>query len=82
MKIGFRSVLHERDQQEAQMQTWTLRILGISAVWYNKPFPTFLSVIALARPHLWLTSEGFSRSLVEPDTWKVPAALYHQLIHS
>ena len=61
---------------------WTLRILGISAVWYNKPFPTFLGVIALARPHLWLTSEGFSRSLVEPDTWKVPAALYHQLIHS
>ena len=39
--------------------SWTLRILGISAVWYNKPFPTFLGVIALARPHFWLTSEGF-----------------------
>ena len=52
---------------------WTLRIFGISAAWYNKPFLTFLGVIALARHHLWLTSEGFSRSLVEPDTCESPS---------
>ena len=56
------------ESDDSDPQTWTLRIFGISAAWYNKPFLTFLGVIALARHHLWLTSEGFSRSLVEPST--------------
>ena len=41
------------------------------AAWYDKPPPSFVNAIALVRRHLWLTSEGFSRSGVEPDTQKV-----------
>ena len=41
------------------------------AAWYDKLPPSFVNAIALVRRHLWLTSEGFSRSGVEPDTQKV-----------
>ena len=30
-----------------------------TAAWYDKPSPTFVDAIALARRHLWLASEGF-----------------------
>ena len=33
------------------------------AAWYDKPSPTFVDAIALARRHLWLASEGFSLSV-------------------
>ena len=33
-----------------------------TAAWYDKPSPTFVDVIAPVRRHLWLASEGFSRS--------------------
>ena len=36
------------------------------AAWYDKPAPTFVDAIALVRRHLWLTSEGFSTSVVDP----------------
>ena len=50
---------------------WTLRIFESRAVWYDKPSPTLVDAIALVRRHLWLMSEVFSRSGVEPDTHKV-----------
>ena len=37
-----------------------------TAAWYAKPSPTFVDAIALVRRHLWLASEGFSLSDVEP----------------
>ena len=36
------------------------------AAWYDKPSPTFVDAIALARRHLWLASEGFSLSITDP----------------
>ena len=41
------------------------------AAWYDKPLPTFVDAIALVRRHLWLASEGFSTSAVDPDTQEV-----------
>ena len=41
------------------------------AAWYDKPSPTFVDAIALARRHLWLASEGFSLSVCQ--------AVYHRL---
>ena len=53
-----------------------------TAAWYAKPSPTLVNAIALVRRHLWLASEGFSLSAADPDTRKVPAALYHRLVDS
>jgi len=50
------------------------------AAWYDKPSPTFVDAIALARRHLWLVSEGFSLSAVSTDTPELPATLYHQKV--
>ena len=50
--------------------------------WYDKPTPTFVDAIALVRRHLWLASEGFSRSPGDPDIQELPAALYHRLVDS
>ena len=36
------------------------------AAWYDKPSPTFVDAIALARRYLWLASEGFSLSVADP----------------
>ena len=52
------------------------------AAWYDKPTPTFVDAIALVRRHLWLASEGFSRSPGDPDIQELPAALYHRLVDS
>ncbi len=52
------------------------------AAWYDKPSPTFVDAIALVRRHLWLESEGFSTSAVDPDTQELPVALYHRLVDS
>ena len=52
------------------------------AAWYDKPLPTFVDAIALVRRHLWLASEGFSTSAVDPDTQELPVALYHRLVDS
>ena len=52
------------------------------AAWYDKPSPTFVDAIALVRRHLWLASEGFSTSAVDPDTQELPVALYHRLVDS
>ncbi len=52
------------------------------AAWYDKPLPTFVDAIALVRRHLWLESEGFSTSAVDPDTQELPVALYHRLVDS
>ena len=52
------------------------------AAWYDKPSPTFVDDIALVRRHLWLASEGFSTSAVDPDTQELPVALYHRLVDS
>ena len=53
-----------------------------AAAWYDKPSPTFVDAIALARRHLWLASEGFSLSVADPDTQELPVALYHRLVDS
>ena len=50
------------------------------AAWYDKPSPTFVDAIALARRHLWLAPEGFSLSAANPDTQELPVALYHRLV--
>ncbi len=52
------------------------------AAWYDKPSPTFVDAIALVRRHLWLESEGFSTSAVDPDIQELPVALYHRLVDS
>ena len=52
------------------------------AAWYDKPSPTFVAAIALARRHLWLASEGFSLSVADPDFQELPVALYHRLVDS
>ena len=52
------------------------------AAWYDKPSPTFVDAIALARRHLWLASEGFSLSVADPDIQELPVALYHRLVDS
>ena len=52
------------------------------AAWYDKPAPTFVDAIALVRRHLWLTSEGFSTSVVDPDIQELPVALYRRLVDS
>ena len=52
------------------------------AAWYDEPLPTFVDAIALVRRHLWLASEGFSTSAVDPDTQELPVALYHRLVDS
>ena len=44
------------------------------AAWYDKPSPTFVDAIALARRHLWLASEGFSLSVADPDIQELPVA--------
>ncbi len=41
------------------------------ATWYVKPSPSFVNAIDLVRRQLWLTSQVFSRSGVEPDSQKV-----------
>ena len=53
-----------------------------TAAWYDKPSPTFVDAIALVRRHLWLASEGFSRSAGNSDTQELPIALYHRLVDS
>ena len=53
-----------------------------TAVWYDKPSPTFVDDIALVRRHLWLASEGFLLSASDPDIQKLPIALYHRLVDS
>ena len=53
-----------------------------TAAWYAKPSPTFVDAIALARRHLWLASEGFSRSPGDPDIQELPATLYHRMVDS
>ena len=50
------------------------------AAWYNKPSPTFVDAIALARRHLWLASEGFSLSVADRNAQELPTALYHRLV--
>ena len=52
------------------------------AAWYDKPTPTFVDAIALARRHLWLASEGCSRSADTPDIQELPVGLYHRLVDS
>ena len=49
---------------------------------YDRPSPTFVDAIALARRHLWLASEGFSLSAVSTDTQELPATLYHPMVDS
>ena len=53
-----------------------------AAAWYDKPSPTFVDAIALARRHLWLASEGLSLSAGDPDVRKLPATLYHRMVAS
>ena len=53
-----------------------------TAAWYDKPSPTFVDAIALARRHLWLASEGFSLSAVNTDTQELPATLYRRMVDS
>ena len=53
-----------------------------TAAWYDKPSPTFVDAIALARRHLWLASEGFSLSAANPDVQELPATLYHRMVDS
>ena len=45
------------------------------SAWYDKPSPTFVDAIALGRRQLWLASEGFSTSVVDPDIQELPVAL-------
>ena len=53
-----------------------------TAAWYDKPSPTFVDAIALVRRHLWLASEGFSRSAGNTDMQELPATLYHRMVDS
>jgi len=53
-----------------------------TADWYDKPSPTFVDAIALARRHLWLASEGFSLSAADPDVRELPVTLYHRMVDS
>ena len=53
-----------------------------TAAWYDKPSPTFVEAIALARRRLWLVSEGFSLSGVSTDTQELPVTLYHRVVDS
>lgn len=53
-----------------------------TAAWHDKPSPTFVDAIALARRHLWLASEGFSLSTADPDVRKLPVRLYHRMLNS
>ena len=39
-----------------------------AAAWYEKPSPTFVDAIALARCHLWLAAEGLSLSAGDPGS--------------
>jgi len=48
------------------------------AAWYHKPHPTFSDALALVRKELW-AQETFRRSLLEPDTVKVPRAFVEHL---
>ena len=43
-----------------------------TVAWYDKPLPTFVDAIALARRRLWLASEGFSLSAAAPDVQDSP----------
>ena len=52
------------------------------AAWYDKPSPTFVDAIALARRHLWLASGGFSLSASSTDMQELPVAMYHRLVDS
>ena len=52
------------------------------AAWYDKPSPTFVDAIALARRQLWLASEGFSLSAANTDIQELPATLYHRMVDS
>ena len=52
------------------------------AAWYDKPSPTFVDAIALARRHLWLASEGLTLSAGDPDVQELPATLYHRMADS
>ena len=52
------------------------------AAWYDKPSPTFVDAIALARRHLWLASAGFSLSTGTTDIQELPLDLYHRLVDS
>ena len=52
------------------------------AAWYDKPSPTFVDAIALARRHLWLVAEGFSLSAADPDAQELSVALYHRHVDS
>ena len=53
-----------------------------TAAWYDKPSPTFVDAIALARRHLWLAPEGFSLSAGDPDVQELPTTLYHRMVDS
>ena len=53
-----------------------------TAAWYDKPPPPFVDAIALVRHHLWLASDGLSRSASVPDTQDLPVALYRPLVDS
>ena len=53
-----------------------------TAAWYDKPSPTFVDAIALVRRCLWLASEDFSLSAINPDTQEFPVTLYHRLVDS
>ena len=62
--------------------TQILEMTPRTAAWYQQPSPTFVDAIALVRRHLWLASEGFSRSPGDPDIQELPTALYHRLVDS
>ena len=51
-----------------------------TAAWYDKPSPTFVDAIALARRHLWPVSEGLSLSAAAVQ--ELAAALYYRLVDS
>ena len=53
-----------------------------SDAWYVKSLPTFSDSIALVRKHLWLASDTFHMSPVEPDTLKISRPLFDRLIDS
>ena len=53
-----------------------------TAAWYDKPSPTFVDAIALARRQLWLAPEGFELSAGDPDVRELPATLYHRMVDS
>ena len=53
-----------------------------TSAWYDKPSPTFGDAITLVRRHLWIASEGFSRSTGTTDIQELPLDLYHRLVDS